>query len=286
MLFIVIALLVLIIASYTDIKTLEVPDWLSYSLVAIGLAANLIFTIHYSDFSFIIASLIGLVVSVALGLLMFYTGQWGGGDSKVLFGLGALLGISYPFTIGIYIKFLLNLLVVGAAYGLAWVLFMIVRNWKKIAKNAKKAFNEKRFRKQKLITGIFCIAAAVMLQFAPFDYDIKVLFLIMLAIIYLLNYLLAIVKIVENVSMIKMVEPEKLTEGDWIVDEIKIDGKYIAGPKDLGIEKKNIQELLKYKAQGKIDKVKVKYGIPFVPSFLIAMLYTVITGQIIFLQII
>jgi len=38
-----IVLIGLIIGSYTDLKTREVPDWLNFSLVAIGIGANLIF---------------------------------------------------------------------------------------------------------------------------------------------------------------------------------------------------------------------------------------------------
>ena len=101
--------------------------------------------------------------------------------------------------------------------------------------------------------------------------------------LYFTNYLLVFVKAVEQVSMIRLIDPEKLTEGDWIVKDIKVDGKRIAGPKDLGINKKQIKKLLEFKQQGKIDKVKVKYGIPFVPSFLFAMIYTIIFNKIILL---
>ncbi|PIO05594.1 hypothetical protein COT47_04145, partial [Candidatus Woesearchaeota archaeon CG08_land_8_20_14_0_20_43_7] len=47
--------------------------------------------------------------------------------------------------------------------------------------------------------------------------------------------------------------------------------KYICGPKDLGIEKKQIAILLKHK----VKKVLVREGIPFVPSFLIAFIVNV-----------
>ena len=80
---------------------------------------------------------------------------------------------------------------------------------------------------------------------------------------------------------ITLIDPEKLTEGDWIVDDIIVDKKRIAGPKDLGIEKHQIKQLLKYKKLGKIKKIKVKYGIPFVPSFLLALIYTIIFNELI-----
>src|SRR3989338_201636 len=87
------ALLALGWASYTDFKTREVPDWLNFSLVASGIGINLIFSLVFLDFSYIANSLLGFGLFFLLGMLMFYTGQWGGGDSKMLMGLGALLGL-------------------------------------------------------------------------------------------------------------------------------------------------------------------------------------------------
>ena len=86
--------------------------------------------------------------------------------------------------------------------------------------------------------------------------------------------------------MVKLISPEKLTEGDWIVEDIYYKNKRITGPKDLGISKKNIEKLIKLKQQGKINKIKVKYGIPFVPSFLIALIYTIIFNKIVLLQLV
>ena len=74
--------------------------------------------------------------------------------------------------------------------------------------------------------------------------------------------------------MIKEVLPDKITEGDWIVEDVIVDNKRICGPKDLGIEKEQIKELLRLKSRNKIKTVLVKYGIPFIPSFLLAFLFS------------
>jgi Flp pilus assembly protein protease CpaA len=281
--FIIIAFLALAIASYTDIKTLEVPDWLSYSLIAIGVGGNLIYSIFYSDFSFILKSLLGLIAAFAIGMLMFYTGQWGGGDSKVLFGLGALLGLEYPLQFGLFPKFLINMLFAGGAYGIIWIIAMAIKNKKKLAKSLVKEFKEKKAARIRLYSGVASVAALIVIYFLPsfMPPQAKITMVILVCFLYFMNYLFVFVRTVERVAMIKMVAPEKLTEGDWIVDVIKIKGRYIAGPKDLGIEKKKIEELIKLKKQGKISKVKVKYGIPFVPSFFIAFLFTILTDKIV-----
>ena len=76
--------------------------------------------------------------------------------------------------------------------------------------------------------------------------------------------------------MVKNVSVNKLVEGDWIVGDIKIKGKYICGPKDLGISMTQISLLRK----NHVKEVLVKEGIPFVPAFLIALIVSLIFGNI------
>ncbi len=85
--------------------------------------------------------------------------------------------------------------------------------------------------------------------------------------------------------MIKAVRPAELTEGDWIVNNVKVGGKYICGPKDLGIEKKQIRKLVKFYKQKKIKKILIKEGIPFVPSFFVAYVLSLVFGNMLFLLI-
>ena len=86
------ALLWVLFASLSDIKTREVPDWLSYSLIAIGLGLRGINSIYLKDVWFFLYGLIGLTIMFGFGMLMYYTKQWGGGDSKLIMGLGAVFG--------------------------------------------------------------------------------------------------------------------------------------------------------------------------------------------------
>ena len=76
----------------------------------------------------------------------------------------------------------------------------------------------------------------------------------------------------------ELIPVKKLTEGDWIAKDVVVKGKKICGPKDLGISRKQISRLSKLN----IKKVLVKYGMPFVPSFLLAFIITLLWGNIIF----
>jgi Flp pilus assembly protein protease CpaA len=285
-LFTITALIAVTIGSYTDIKTLEVPDWLNYSLIAVGLGGNLLFSIAKSDYIYILNSLLGLGIALLLGFMMYYTGQWGGGDSKMLFGLGAVLGLDIniirSFHLDFLSKFMINMLFAGALYGILWIIFMGIKNRKEVYKKIKKSFADKRFKIFRIVSGLLSIIGLGVIYFFPIYMDprFKIIFTSLIILFFLMNYLLVIVKAIEEASMIRMVEISKLTEGDWIVDDIVVDGEKITGPKDLGIEKKQIARLLELSKIGKIKKVKVKYGIPFVPSFFLGLVYTIITNSI------
>ena len=80
--------------------------------------------------------------------------------------------------------------------------------------------------------------------------------------------------------MYKLVEPSRLTEGDWIAKNVLYKGKVITGPKDLGIAKKQIALLKKLYRENKVKKILVKEGIPFVPSFFLGWITTLVIGNI------
>jgi prepilin signal peptidase PulO-like enzyme (type II secretory pathway) len=47
----------------------------------------------------------------------------------------------------------------------------------------------------------------------------------------------------------------------------------------LGIEKKQIEQLIRLKKKGKIDTIRIKEGIPFVPGFLLAFIAALVWGN-------
>ncbi len=279
-----IAFISLLIGSYTDIKTREVPDWVNYGLIGIGLSLSLLFSAVYWNITFFINSLAGLAVFFVVAYLMFYSGQWGGGDSKMLMGLGALIGLDLGLRNMFLVSFFVNILLAGAAYGILFSLFLAIKHRKKFAKEYKKISKNKLITKLKryLIAMLLVILVAV---FFVRDYPMRLFILSFFMIITSTFYFWIFVKVVEKACMHKFVKPSELTEGDWIAKNVKVSGKYIAGPKDLGIEKKQIRKLVQLYKQKKVRKILIKEGIPFVPSFLIAFVLTFYFGNLLFLLI-
>lgn len=269
----------LLIGSVTDLKTREVPDWLNYGLVISGVGLNLLFSVVYSNSSFIINSIIGLLVFFGIAYIMFYAGQWGGGDSKILMGLGAMIGIDASFKTQFLLWFFINALLIGAVYGLLWSIFLVIKNKKRFLREFMKISSEKNIAKAKkgILAGLILLLAVF---FIIELYYVKMLLLSFAFLILATFYLWIFVKAIEKSAMYKLVEPSKLTEGDWIVNDVFVGRQYICGPKDLGIGKRQIRKLIELYKKGKVRKILIKEGIPFVPSFFIAFVITLIWGNL------
>jgi len=258
-----IALVYLVSGSVTDIRTREVSDWSNYGLIALGFMTSIAYSIYYSSMSFIYESISGFLIFLAVALLMYYTGQWGGGDSKMLMGMGALYGFWWPGN-SFLLTFIINTLIAGAAYGIIWTVIVACINWRKFIPEYKKVSEIHRGAK---IGSYVALFLAFILAFFIKDIVLQISFLSFGVIIYMTMYLWLIIKAVETSCMLKLVAPDKLTEGDWIAKDVTLKGRHLVGPKDLGIEKKQIALLKRLYRQKKIKKVLVKDGIPFVPSF-------------------
>ena len=93
-----IVLIWLVAATIIDIKIKEVPNWLSFSLILIAIIISLLKSITQNNIAPLKLSIISFSIFLILGSIMYYTKQWGGGDTKLLVGIGAALPI-YPETL-------------------------------------------------------------------------------------------------------------------------------------------------------------------------------------------
>lgn len=277
---IAIGLVALIIASLFDIKTREVPDWLNYGLVAFALGGSLILSIYHGYTHIIINSLLGLVVGLVIGLAMFYTGQWGGGDSKLIIGISTLVGFSLSelsYTIPTLLIFFINILLVGAIYGIIFSFVKALLNFKGFKEDAERRMRGKDVLVIRIVLLVIGLGAFLFLLITR-SIESAILFGFAL-VLFLLFYLWAFVSVVEKTCMIKQVMVKDLTEGDWVVNPVvKKKGKkmrIILKPTRTGITLQQIARLRKHN----IRKVTVKIGVPFVPSFLIAYILTFWLGN-------
>jgi hypothetical protein len=237
-------------ASIQDLKTREVSDWLSYSLIIIGLIFYLFKSIIFKDIIFILQS---LVISLSLflaGSLMYYLRQWGGGDVKLLAALGALFPL-YPeellryFNPNLDLPFalilVLNIIIFGSLQSLIYIFYLVKKN------NFKVDF---KLNKIYLLISLFLILITFFLD----DFLMKILLLIMSLMIFIYPNFKSLIFSIENKLMIKKIPIDKLTEGDWVIKDIYYKNKLLYNKNNPGISISQIKLLKKFKIKDVIIK--------------------------------
>ena len=274
--------LVVIAATISDIKTKEIPNWLNFSLILIAFAIFSIKSFSQTSVDPIFGSVKYFLIFLIIGNIMYYTRQWGGGDSKLLMGLGAALPVYPSFLLTIFdpkitnslpITFLINLVIIGALYGLIYTLFLITKNRKKVLNQFRKLINKNKKFNQFLIG-----SATLGILFFIFSQNliVKTLSLVILISPVILSYIFILTKATEQVSMYKKIKTSKLQEGDQLTHSIIINKKIIYSPKNFGVTKKQIILIKKHKKD-----VTIKDGIAFAPTFLITLILSLGYGNII-----
>lgn len=259
-----IVLAALIVASYVDLKYREVPDWISYGLIFVGIGLRLIDSIVSWNYHPILYGLIGLGATFVVALLMFYAGVWGGGDSKILMGLGAVIGFDRISSLPFLTIFILAAFFISGMWGTAYAFYLASRRWKQFKKEFREIRSGKIVGILRLMTTAFLLIAILLFLFFTSYPSLTVLSIAIVA--FLIVQAFIFMKAVEISCLISEKPVSDLVEGDWIVKDVVVKRRRICGPKDLGLTKHQIGLLKTYK----IKKVLVKDGIPFVPSFLLA----------------
>jgi len=257
---IVLALVWVIFATIQDIRTREVANWLSFSLIIFALGFRFFYSLFSeAGFGFFYQGLIGLGIFFVLGNALYYGRMFAGGDAKLMIALGAVLPFSEIFKINlrIFMLFLIIFLFIGAFYGLIVSLYLGLKNFKKFRKEFSKRFKK---AKKLIYVSLFIGLIFMILGF------LESLIFYFGFLFFVLPYFYLYAKSVEEVCMIRKIKTKYLTEGDWLYNDLKVGNKTIKASWD-GLGKKEIELIKKaYK------EVKIKQGVQFVPVFLISFL--------------
>lgn len=265
------------VATIQDIKKREVANWLSFSLIIIALSLRAIASIISSEAGYFLWGIAATIILFGIANLFYYSRIFAGGDAKLLIALGAafattpvftpviktsLSGIPIlPFNVPFLVVFIANMLFVGSAYGLLFAVFLAFKHFSPFKKDCLKT--GKRYAKWVVLCALF---GGLLLLANRLYFSNDSALLIAGALIAVFPILFIFIKSVENSCMVKSVASSKLTEGDWLVNEIRIGNKTIK-PRFSGLDNKEIMLLRR-----RNKKVMIKQGIPFVPVFLIALL--------------
>ncbi len=260
-------IVILSIASYTDLRTKEVPDWLSYGFIIAALGIRGIYSFQ-DGWQIFVSGLLGFAAFYLLALLFYYTHQWGGGDSKLLMGMGGALGIAYPFSEASLIPlwFLVLLLFSGALYGVAWLVVLAVRRRHCLLPELRSLLgNHKMIHLSIGFGSMLFLGAGVLVHYL----------LLVVTLLVMLYYLLLFLVAIQSCCFVSERDIQALTEGDWLAEDVIIHGKKVVKKKTL------TQHDIKKLHNHKISSVLIKEGIPFVPSFLIAYVFLLLGKDVV-----
>lgn len=245
-----------------DLKRREVDNLWNFSLIAFALAYRLAFSTYSGNYWFFINGLLGLAIFLFLGNLFYYSRLFAGGDAKLVIALGTILPLSYNWisNLKIFGLFILLFLVMGSVYSLVWAVVLVLGNFKEFKKEIIKQL--KIYAKFFFIFVIVAIISSIIIYYVSLSISLALLFGI---VVLLFPILFIFAKAVEESGLKKWVSPQKLTEGEWLYNDIIVAGKKIKATWD-GV---SADELRLIKKKYKKD-ILIKEGIPFTPSFLLA----------------
>jgi Flp pilus assembly protein protease CpaA len=266
LLLIAIALIGSFAAGLYDLKTSNIPDKLCILMIIAGLLLHSVYSFSTGDSAILINSLVFGGLFLAFGLLMYFTGQWGGGDGELLVAIGILLPqltlvkTVFPFAI----SFFINSFFIGAAYSIIYSLILSYRN-----PSISKTF----FISIKSPLLLATLAIFLTLSIVSFFYIKYFSFLFFLTFILILFWKFS--KSIEQ-GFFKRIPVSKLKADDMLGEDIprlKIYKRFIKG-----LTKEQVSKIKKIKKY-----VLVREGIRYGVVFPLTLLFTLLFGDIFFL---
>ena len=262
-----IAVLWCVIAVIQDFRKREVANWWNFSLIVFALAFRAFISVSKLDYRYFLWGIIGLIIGFLLAELFYYSRLFAQGDAKLLLALSVILPLSFDWktNLWIFLIFLVLIIIAGGLYGLVYSLILGILHFKDLKKEYLKYFKKFGLKGKIMILmgGIFSLACYILGY-----YDLIVFGIIL----FIYPFLFSLAKSIEERALTKLVNLRDLTIGDWLAKPVKIGNKIIK-PNWEGLDEKELNLILK---KSKNKKILVKYGIPFTPAFLLALIGLII----------
>jgi len=265
------AISIAFVAAIMDVKTKEIPNWLTFPAIFIGI---ILFTLkNYRAWYLFIP----LVISFFFIWLLWRSSAFGGGDAKLLMALVALSATVYDITF--IPHFLVMLAIVSLAHyfifgginafeqgkGMKFVILLLFSVAVAVAAYVFLSFYYPALAPY-IAAIIFAISADISSSFLPCRRREKV------------SEKLAGEMLAETIYVKNGIVHRKKMETSFIMRILKrekIEGKIIAKPSYMGLSKEEIKEIEKY-----CNDVLIFISHPFAPVILLSFLLAILTMNI------
>jgi len=272
------AVIFLAVGSYFDLKTGEIPEKISYGFISLALIIAASNSILNSDIQFFLNSLFLGTAFFIIGLILFYLGQWGGGDVKLMAGIGCTLGyLAYAnyFTEGFfpyYLTYFINMGFIALPYVIIYGLILGIKN-PETKSEFMKYWKDIRTKVVFLLSFLPSIFA-----FSLGQNSLGILYLFLPPLMISALYL----KAVEMTALQQVTDVIELHEGDIVAEDLIIENEKIASKRNIeGLSDEDIQKIQRLALDGKIpSKIKIKEGIRFAPILFLTFLSILWIGNL------
>jgi Flp pilus assembly protein protease CpaA len=259
------------LAGYWDLRYTEFPDWLPYSMIILALIVRGGFSFLENDLWIIGDSLIAGLAFLGLGLLLYFSRQWGDGDAWLLGALGFLFPNASGFAVSGFLPFpltlLFNFLFISLVYLIIYSVFLGLR--KREVNKVYWNYLKGQSRIVIFLTSLFFAFSWGAAFYSYFLLSVPVNSLTpMILFPFLLTFILlftSYARVVEENLFKRRISVKDLKSGDVIMK-----GRW------RGLTEKEISKIKRERRY-----VWVKEGVRFAPVFLFAMLISLFYGDII-----
>lgn len=259
LLLIIIALVGSTVCGLWDLKTSNIPDTVAISMIILAIGLHIAQGFITGDFTLLMNSFFYGGLFLFFGLLMYYGGQWGGGDGELLVAIGFLVPT-------LALSFFINLFLVGAVYSVFYSTILMTKN----PIISKKFFLSIK-GSMKPILGVlfFAVVFSILLYRITPILSTLPLFLFFLFILYIFA------KVIEREGFTRRIRSKDLKPDDMIGEDIKklkVYKKLIRG-----LTKEEVKNIQKYKKY-----VFIKDGVRFGLVFPLTLAITLLYGNLVF----
>jgi len=254
------------IAGLWDLKTTDIPDKVAVAMIVSGIALHIIEGLLTGNYLNLLYSLGFGGLFLLFGLLMYYSGQWGGGDGEMLVAMVVLMPVYpvatlFPFAI----TFFINMIFVGAIYSIIYSIILTYNN-PKVVKTFFKNINTRFSR--------ISILLLALLSVVTFFYFNRIVFLTSLTLLGLFVFQ-RFAKAIES-GFYKTIPVSKLKVDDMIGEDIprlKIYKRLLRG-----LTEEEVKMIKKFK-----KTVVVREGVRYGPVFFLTLVFTLLFGDFVLL---
>jgi Flp pilus assembly protein protease CpaA len=248
-----------VVAGLWDLKTTEVPDQLPYAMIGVGIIYWIFNWQTTGNFQPLMISIVSGTALLAVGLIMYRFGQWGGADAWILAAIAYMIPV-YNGELFL-IPYLMNFMFVTIAYVAIYAIIVGIKNRKEVLGFMSKDITSKRT--SIFVFGLPLALSIFILAVTIYNPRFSGLYFLGPAVFFMMIFW-RYAKAVENKVFKRKIKTSELRAGDVLQK-----GKWI------GLTAK---ELIKLRRQKKF--VEIKDGVRFVPVFAITIAVTIVFGNL------